>query len=80
MIIIEVTNSIFFELSEFVSCQNEVVNKYESTSPSDGYYVEKFNGCVITLKNGRKVYADKVQASDVLNKLKNASDILLQIK
>lgn len=54
--IIEITPDIFFELNEFVSCQEEIVNKWQSTSPSDGYYTETFNGCVITLKNGRKMY------------------------
>jgi len=66
MKIVKINEKIFFNVEDFTSCE------YENSSydtPSGGYVSSNFSGSVITLKNGRKIYVNKIHPDDVLKKV-----------
>ena len=69
MSLIVINDKIAFERSEFTSVQYEKVERHCSSGPSDESMYIEFEGCVITLKNGRKVYAENVTPTQVIKLL-----------
>lgn len=67
--IVEINDELFIDTDEVVSVEREIVKEFRSSSPSDGYYVETFNGSRVILKNGRKIYANGVMPKDLMKKL-----------
>jgi hypothetical protein len=51
-----ITDEVVVEPSEVCSIQEEKVTRYSSPSPSDSSVYTEFEGSVMTLKNGRKIY------------------------
>ncbi len=69
MSIVQITDKIFFERSEFASCQEEIVRRDMSRSISDENIQTVFEGSVITLKNGRKIYVEGMTPAQILEKV-----------
>lgn len=74
MNLIKIAENVYVEPSEVSSVEREIVKKWQSSSPSDGRYVETFNGSRVILKCGRKVYVDGVMPDEIIRCLKPAPD------
>lgn len=67
---IKITEDVFILREDVVSIQREIVTKFHSTSPSDcGYETTEFNGSVITMKNGRKIFIPTLVPVEIQNLL-----------
>lgn len=64
---IEITKDIFICKEDVSSIQREVV--HDSSSPSGGSIYASFEGSVITLKNGRKIFVPGLTPTNIRVKL-----------
>lgn len=63
---IQITKDIIVDENEVCSIQREIVERYSSPSISDTSTEITFNGSVMTLKNGRKIYVPTLTPEDIL--------------
>ena len=68
-ILIKITDDVIVDPIEVSSVQSEVVHKYCGGSPSDSSTYIDFQGSVMTLKNGRKIYVKFMTPEEILHKL-----------
>lgn len=63
---LKITENVYVDPNDVSSVEREICRQFISTRPSGGHYKETFNGSRIILKNGQKVYADKIMPDEVL--------------
>ncbi len=66
---IEVTEKIIVDPTEVCSVQEEIVREYIPAPISDGSMHTTFEGSVMTLKNGRKIYIKGMTPKQINEKL-----------
>lgn len=64
---IEVAKEVFIDPAEVASVERDTV--YNSNSPSGTNIYVNFDGSRIILKNGRKIFINKVMPNEVMAKL-----------
>lgn len=72
MKLVQVAEEVYVDPDDISSVQREIVHEYASSNPSDGHKVKTFDGSRIILKNGRKVFVDKVKPEAILLLIKEA--------
>ena len=69
MRLIEIAQNVHINPDEIVSIEHDDLS-YEI--PSGGYVGSNFNGTRIILKNGRKVFVNRVMPSEIIKKIEDS--------
>lgn len=70
MNLVEITESIIVDPLEVCSIQEEKIERYRGSSPSDSHTYIDFEGSVMTLKNGRKIFVRGLNPKQIKERLK----------